>query len=523
MTATTSVSLSFPKSTEIPWPANVPRPLSSPPLTDALSDGVKVIRWIERNCRYGEGDKFGLPVRLELFQKIFLTWLFELRPDGSRRYRRAMLEVPKGNGKTPLSAWIGAYLLATQPSAVIPVAAASYEQADLLFGDLRNCVRESPTLSPLLDAFEGEIQVKGGPGRAYKVAAIAGTNDGQRPSAFLADEIHEWLGNKARVHLVISNGAAKRAGSLIFNTTTPGADLDSMAGRMHAYGYKVNGGEIEDEEFLFVHWGANPDAFDLNDDQQLHAAIRAANPAADIFLNVQDVASRFYQVPLYEFVRYHLGQWTTVSETWLPPGSAEACVVEEDIPDGAQVVLGFDGSFSGDATALVAVSIPREDGQVPHVQVVANYEKPENARQDWRVSILDVEDLIRAACKRWQVVEIVCDPYRWARTYQVLEAEGLPVVEFAQTAGRMTPATTSFYEAVVNQQITLDGSSALMRHLGNATLRVDARGTRVSKDHKHSLRKIDLAVASIMALSRALFNAHAPSMSDVGFFNLDDL
>ena len=62
--------------------------------------------------------------------------------------------------------------------------------------------------------FEGEIQVKDGPGRAYKIAAIAGTNDGQRPSTFLADEIHEWVGgNKERVHLVISNGCGKRDGS----------------------------------------------------------------------------------------------------------------------------------------------------------------------------------------------------------------------------------------------------------------------------------------------------------------------
>jgi len=508
--------------TEIPWPDGVAKPLSHPALTTAPSDGPKVIRWIEKNCRYGEGDRFGQPVRLDMFQKIFLIWLFELKPDGSRRYRRAMLEVPKGNGKTPISAWVVAYLLSTQQSAVIPVAAASYEQADLLFGDLRNCVRESPTLSPLLDAFEGEIQVKGGPGRAYKVAAVAGTNDGQRPSAFAADEIHEWTGNKARVHLVIANGATKRADSLIFNTTTPGADLDSMAGRMHEYGYKVNNGEVVDPEFLFVHWGADPDQFDLSDPDQLKACIRAANPAADSFLNVDDVASRFYQIPLYEFVRYHLGQWTTVSETWLPPGSAEEIVYHNEIPDGHEVVIGFDGSFNNDATAIVAVSVPR-DGSSPHVQVVANFERPENARADWKVPILDVEDELREACRRWQVLEIACDPFRWARTYQILEAEGLPIVEFSQSSVRMTPATTSFYEAVVNKQVTLDGSPALMRHLGNATLRSDARGTRIAKDHKNSSRKIDLAVAAIMAFSRAIYNMQAPAKASVGFIDFDEL
>jgi hypothetical protein len=61
-----------------------------------------------------------------------------------------------------------------------------------------------------------------------------------------------------------------------------------------------------------------------------------------------------------------------------------------------------------------------------HVDVVALWEKPVDGAGDWRVPIVDVEDTIRAACRRWQVLELVCDPFRWARTYQVLESEGLP-------------------------------------------------------------------------------------------------
>lgn len=825
------------------WPEQIPKPASAPPLTDAPSDGPKVIRWIEANCRFGEGDKFGQPVRLELFQKISLCWLFELRPDGKRRYRRAFLETPKGNAKalavdtpiptpkgwtamgdlkagdvvfdergrqtvvleahpvmignecyrvqfsdgseitadaghlwfteelrhgyrgsvktttdiaasvvvrrdgarnhripvagplelpnadlpldpyvlgawlgdgdsdagrltvgdadfpamlaalaesgmigerrdcrdraprmllrgirpvlrrlgvlhdkripaaylragyrqrlallqglldtdgsisrdgqvtfavcrerlagdvlslvhtlgikatvrecdatiggrvvgrvsrvsfaapagvrlfrlgrkqsrvpaarvsspmsatrmitavtpvasvpvrcirvaaasrlflagasmipthnTPMAAWVAAYLLATQRSAVIPVAAASYEQADLLFGDLRSCVKESPTLAPLFDAFEGEVQVKDGPGRAFKVAAIAGTNDGQRPSAFMADEIHEWSGNKARVHLVIANGCAKRADSLVFNTSTPGADKDSFAGRLHAYGCKVNSGEIVDDEFLFVHWGADPEAHDLDDPAGLEAAIRSANPAADSFVSVPNLLARFRQVPRHEFVRYHLGWWTTVAEAWLPAGAAADCVNPDASPsDGDEVVLGFDGSFNNDSTALVGVSVDEPH----HVFVVAAWERPEFAAHDWQVPILDVEEAIRAACKRWQVREIVCDPFRWARTYQVLEGEGLPVVEFPQSPSRMTPATQRFYDSVTSRAITLDGDPRLLRHLDNATVRSDARGSRIAKEHARSTRKIDLAVAAIMALERAAWHAAHPAV-----------
>jgi hypothetical protein len=79
------------------WPTTVPRPLSCPPLTDAPSDGPAVISWIEANCRHGEGDHWGERVKLELFQKLFLCWLYEKRPDGRYRYRRAFLETPKNS------------------------------------------------------------------------------------------------------------------------------------------------------------------------------------------------------------------------------------------------------------------------------------------------------------------------------------------------------------------------------------------------------------------------------------------
>jgi phage terminase large subunit-like protein len=484
------------------WPSTVPKPLSAPPLTDAPSDGPKVIRWIENNCVFGEGDKFGQPVKLETFEKLLLIWQFEKRPDGRYRYRRALWEMPKGNGKTPLSAWVGAYQLATQFSPVIPVCAASYDQAELVFGDLRTTVTESPTLRQVMLPFEGEVQVKNGPGRAYKVAAVAGTNDGQRPSTFLADEIHEWVGgNKERVHLVISNGCSKRDGSLVLNTTTPGFDKDTLAGRLHDYGVRVNNGEIDDPEFLFVWWGCPADRYDLNTDEGLLAAVRDANPAADLFLNVRDVAARYHQIPENEWLRYHAGLWVVGAQAWLPDGAWTSCEADPaiTIPDGADVCLGFDGSYNNDSTALVVVSC----GETPHVDVVECWEKDALDGPDWVVPIADVEASIRGACRRWQVREIVCDPFRWARTYQVLEAEGLPIVEYPQSPSRMVPATQRFFEAVMNQGLSHSGDPRLARHVGNCVVKSDARGQRITKESKLSPRKIDLAMAAVMAFDRA--------------------
>lgn len=128
-------------------------------------------------------------------------------------------------------------------------------------------------------------------------------------------------------------------------------------------------------------------------------------------------------------------------------------------------------------------------------------EAPEGAR-DWRVPVVEVEDAIRAACRRWRVVEVAADPYRWQRSLELLDGEGIPVGEFPQSPARMGPATARFYAAVVDRLLSHDGSSALARHVANAVLKEDSRGARLAKEHKDSKRRID-AVAAVMAHDRA--------------------
>jgi phage terminase large subunit-like protein len=196
------------------------------------------------------------------------------------------------------------------------------------------------------------------------------------------------------------------------------------------------------------------------------------------------------------FRRARLCQLTDqLEDAWLPPSAWAACAdATRSIPDGAEVVLSFDGSCNGDTTVLVVAAVD----QRPHVDLVELWEP--DGRQ---VPVVDVEHAIRQACRRWRVLEIAADPFRWARSLQLLDGEGLPVLEYPQSPGRMTPATARFYEAVVNGQLTHSGDSRLARHIGNAVLREDARGARLAKERKDSPRRIDAAVAAVMAHDRA--------------------
>ena len=71
-------------------------------------------------------------------------------------------------------------------------------------------------------------------------------------------------------------------------------------------------------------------------------------------------------------------------------------------------------------------------------------EHPRRARGGGQVPIVDVENAIRSACRCWRVLEIVADPFRWAGSLQLLDGEGLPVLEYRQSPGRMAPATARF-------------------------------------------------------------------------------
>ena len=115
-----------------------------------------------------------------------------------------------------------------------------------------------------------------------------------------------------------------------------------------------------------------------------------------------------------------------------------------------------------------------------------------------------------AACKRWRVREVIADPYRWARSLQLLASEGLTVHEFPQSPQRMIPATARFYEAVINRTLSHSGDSRAARHVANCVLRIDGRGTRLAKAHKSSSRHIDLAIAAVMAFDRAAQRKPAP-------------
>jgi phage terminase large subunit-like protein len=413
--------------------------------------------------------------------------------DATPRPRLAGWMLPRGAGKTSLVGAMGLYdLLLGDEGASVVVAATDERQAGLCFGVAARMVELHPELAARVQVFQDKLIVPARGASFQVLPAVPKRLEGLDFSLAILDEFGRM---DREVYEVVVGASGKRPTSTAIGIGTPPPDpAESVLTTIREY-------VADHPEDPSTVWREHSAAGFEDHPVTCRHCWRLANPSLDDFL-AEDGLMACLPPRMREssFRRARLCQLVDELEgEWLPPGAWAACAdPTRSIPDHADVVIAADGSYSRDCTAVVAAT----DAEPRHVELIALWEAPEGSR-DWRVPIVEVEDAIRAAARRWQVREVVFDPFRWARTMQVLADEGLPVSEFPQTPARMSPATQGFRDAVVNRQLSHCGDSRLARHVGNCMVREDSRGVRVAKQHKDSRRKIDVAVAAIMAVAAA--------------------
>ena len=470
--------------------------------------GPLAAAWIEANCVHGEGDRFGQPFKLTADQRRFLDRLLRYDPKTKRLIvRRALLGRAKGWGKTEFVAAIALFFLAgplapTAPN--IPIAAASFEQADLLFGSAKVMVNEGP-LKPFVETFDTEVMLRGAPGRAFRVAAAAGTNDGGRPTLFCADELHEWIGNKARVFLVISNSIAKRRDGLVLAISTAGSDDSELLRGLYDYGKRVEAGEVDDPAFL-LDWAEADPALDPNEGPGVRRQMATeANPHAEEFELLDHIERRWHEIPEHEWRRYFANQWVSIAaESWLPAGAMASCEDDElELVDGAKTWVTVDFALKHDTVAVEWAQwhggrlVVRHRGWAPSGDTV---------------DVGSVEAHLRDLHRRFDLVEIAYDPAYFQRSAEALADDGLPMVEYPQSAARMVPASQTAYEMICTGVVAHDGSPMLVEQVNAATPRQAGEGWRLSKGK--AKRKIDAAIALVMLCDRASARNDQPPEPD---------
>jgi phage terminase large subunit-like protein len=468
------------------------------------ADAVDFINTFVTLTKDSVAGNTGESIRLRPWQEQLLTETLELDEHGLFKKRTALWGKARKNGKSALMTGLGLWFLFDgDAGGEVYSCAAEKEQARITFGDARKIIEREPELASMCNIYRDVIEVPS-TGSVWRVlSAEAYSKEGLNASAVIFDEVHA-LPNRELWDVMQLSMASRKQPMMLATTTcgvkTDSTGQDSTAYQLYQYGRKVSSGEVVDESFYMAWWEAPLDA-----DHKLESTWIAANPGYGDLNSKADFESMVKRTPESEFRTKRCNQWVSSQNAWLPAGVWESLQAEITVDDFADVVLGVDGSFNGDTTAIVAVTVPKTPDEKPHVWLVKAWEKQASDADDWRVDTLEVEQtIVEFAQKHPNTKEIAFDPFRWQRTMQALMDLGLPVVEYPSTsARRMVSGCAKVYDSVTEATLTHDGDPLLARHIDNCKLKIDNLGPRIVKESRASSRRIDAAVAFVIAYDRA--------------------
>jgi len=518
---------------------------------------LQAINFIERRLRHVKGPKVRTLFRLEAWQRSFIANLFGwVDSNDLRRYREAILFVPRKNGKTPLAAAITLYMLTEdqEESAEIYGAASTHKQASLVWQHARGMVSADEKLNAICQIFRGtdkSIQIKPDYWPSYGLSTYLVVSSesyaahGWNMHFGYVDELHAQP-DRDLVDAMITATAARAQPLVLHLTTSDYERPGSICNEKVDYAKGICDGTIPDAQFLPCLFGASTD-----DDWKSPAVWERANPNLDVSVSrefLERECARAQQTPAYEntFKRLHLNIRTAQNVRWIPLDRWDFCAGPElklDDFRGRPCWGGLDLATSRDLTALVLCFRDEELGVYHLIPIfwIPRGTLEERSRRDripydvWagagliRVTEGDMTDYakvradINAIIDEYQLElrELGVDRmFQGAQLCQELsEQDGINAFAFGQGFLNMAEPTKAFEEAVVNKTVRHGGNPVLRWHASNVSVKFDAAGN-MRPDRDSSAEKIDGIVAAIMALSRAMSDNKRPSVYETqdGFY-----
>jgi phage terminase large subunit-like protein len=478
--------------------------------------------WWCRETLVQSVDRFaGKPLVLERWQRELMGEALAVDEQGRRVWQSVALVVSRKNGKTALLAAYSLYrLLHDEGQPEILLAAASDRQAGRLFDAVVAYVRRNPRLAERLHVrdYVGEIARADGGGKILRMASDPATLHGYTPSLVVCDELHAWSKpSQRKAWAALTTAGAARQAPQVFTISTAGDAQEREAGIL---GRLVDGnerhGELEQHPGLTIsrnrkarmlvynYSAPTTDPYDVE-------AMALANPARWVTRTYLRRQAENPELTDAEVLQLHGCVWAVGETAFLPGGEWRGCADPgREVPVGARIVLAFDGSDRRDSTALVACTAEEE----PHVFVVGHWQNPNHRDREWRVPRAEVERTVADAIGHYRVLEFACDPPGWHAEIERWADEYPDVLTMMFPTNRrqlMADACARFENAVRTGALTHDGSDVLAEHLANAVVKTfplpgsaSGVGRYITKDHPDSPRKIDLAVAAIVAYARQL-------------------
>lgn len=441
---------------------------------------------------------------------------------GERVYRRGQLMGPKGVGKSPegarwsLAEFVGPAVFdgwdadgepVGRPwsKPLVQIAAVSEDQAENTYGALLELLTEDDgRVADLLglDAGQTRILKRGQPAaRIDAVTASAGTREGQRVTFGLLDETHLWTPASGghRLAGTIRRNAAKMGGTTVETTNAYDPAMASVA---QATDEAATGGAPG----IWQWKPQGPPVESLANVGAVKRSLRKVYGGAH-WVNLDRLVEEMHDPDTTEADarQFYLNEIVKGAGRAIDPKQWSDGFLDVEVADGEPVALGFDGARSGDSTALVGARM--SDGLWFELEV---WERPPGAGDDWVVPVDEVDAVVSAAMKQYQVARFYADPPYWEDMVAAWVGRWPDVVRFWYTAREkpMVHAIRRVHGRLGSGEFLHNSppGAALTAHALNAhrrTSRVrDDKGRpmwTVGKETAHSPHKIDAFMAGVLA------------------------
>lgn len=511
--------------------------LCVPPLEalDYPTLGPGVGEWQESHLAFGPGDLLGQPYRLDEEDQAFLDILYSVFPKGHPREGKRVFDVGvlmtrKGSKKTeragaiaatelgsdaPVrfdgwrrqgSAWVPVGRPVTDP--YIPLVAFSEKQAeDTTFSALYAML----SLGPAADDYDiglSRIMRRSGDGKAEALANAPDSRDGGRTTFQVKEETHRWvLPRQIEAHHTMTANLAKRPIAEpwelhVTTAYTPGEG--SLAQTMHEAARVLTGEKVRSSRlFFFYRWA--DEKIDIGTAAGLHRAIvESSGPSVAAFSDIGRIASQ-WDAPGAD-QKYLSRVWLNRLERRVERAfDSERWAFLSDplhvVPKGARISAGFDGSRTGDWSALIATEL--ETGYQWPVDIW----DPTDYGGEIPGGLVDVA--VDGMFHDYKVVRFYADPPYWKD--EIVSWRGRygdkVVLPWETWRNRQTGNAFRNYAAAIDSgALSHSGDPVFASHIGHCFKKLlnerDDKGERlwsVRKERDDSPLKIDAAVAGCLS------------------------
>ena len=501
----------------------------NPVLTDAAGQRY---RPADRVCAFVEclshikGPLTGTLLHLEPWQVFILTTVFGwVKSNGRRRFRRCLVEVPRGNGKSAVSSAVGLYMLTAdgEGGAEVYSLATTRDQARIVFGDAQSMARADRSFRSAfgIEVNAHNINVIRTGSKFEALSAEGSTLDGLNIHFGCIDELHA---HKTRtVYDVVETGTGKRDNSLLWVITTAGSNRAGICYEVRTFVTRLLDGVFEDDSQFGIIYG-----LDEGDDWVTEASLIKANPNWGVSVRPEvllPLQAKAMQLPsaVNNFKTKHLNEWVNADTSWMDMRAWDRCAnpsLTLAAYAGQPCWIGLDLASKTDIAALVLVfAHPEIEGAFA---VFARYYLPEDTVHangnsqypGWMGSgrltvtpgnVIDFSwieaDLIEFV-SRHAVQAVAFDPFQATQLSTRMMSEGMPMIEVRPTVLNFSEPMKTLEALVLQGKLIHDGDPVLGWMASNVVAHLDAKDNIYPRKERPE-NKIDGIVALIMAISRA--------------------